>query len=72
MSARRTVNRGKRFISPNLAPVGSSLHWNWQRTDRRVLALVDRGRKAGLPVVPRSFGRDSCTGPAVVLTGTSR
>ncbi len=29
-------------------------------------------REANAPVVPRSLGRDSCTGPAVVLTVTSR
>ena len=29
-------------------------------------------RDANASVVPRSFGRDSCTGPAVVLTVTSR
>ena len=29
-------------------------------------------REANFSVVPRSLGRDSCTGPAVVLTVTSR
>src|SRR5215472_4228291 len=33
--------------------------------------LPDR-REANFSVVPRSFGRDSTTGPAVVLTVTSR
>jgi hypothetical protein len=37
------------------------------------LATCDpNSRDANASVAPRSFGRDSCTGPAVVLTVTSR
>src|SRR6201993_1997018 len=44
-------------------------------SDSRALVLVTwlpNSRDANASVVPRSFGRDSVTGPAVVLTVTSR
>ena len=43
--------------------------------DSSALVLVTcapNRREANAPVVPRSFGRASATGPAVVLTLTSR
>ena len=36
------------------------------------VTCAPNSRDANASVVPRSFGRDSCTGPAVVLTVTSR
>ena len=36
------------------------------------VTCVPKRREANACVVPRSFGRDSATGPAVVLTLTSR
>ena len=44
-------------------------------SDSRAFVFVTcdpNSRDANASVVPRSFGRDSCTGPAVVLTVTSR
>src|SRR5512135_3481498 len=44
-------------------------------SDSSALVLVTcapNRREANACVVPRSFGRASCTGPAVVLTVTSR
>src|SRR6266496_5960366 len=43
--------------------------------DSSALVLVTcapNSREANAPVVPRNFGRDRATGPAVVLTLTSR
>ena len=44
-------------------------------SDSRAFVLVTcapNSRDANAPVVPRSFGRPSSTGPAVVFTVTSR
>ena len=37
-----------------------------------LVTWAPNSRDANAPAVPRSFGRASCTGPAVVLTVTSR
>src|SRR6266851_2858613 len=80
------VNAGGQVLEPHRSPSASARVASTSRTDRprmkeaitrdsSALVLVTcapNNREANASVVPRSLGRASLTGPAVVLTATSR